>query len=55
MHAAAAEGAMQTVYAYSGRDLAESRRALSIMVRNEFTEGDVEIQPSWTPGARVET
>lgn len=37
---------MQTVYAYSGRDLAESRRALSVMVRNEFTEGDVEIQPS---------
>lgn len=37
---------MQTVYAYSGRDLAESRRALSAMVRNEFTEGDVEIQPS---------
>ena len=37
---------MQTVYAYSGRDLAESRRALSVMVRTEFTEGDVEVQPS---------
>lgn len=37
---------MQTVYAYSGRDLAESRRALSLMVRNEFTDGDIEIQPA---------
>lgn len=38
---------MQTVYAYSGRDIAESRRALAVMVRNEFTEGDVEIdQPT---------
>jgi len=37
---------MQTVYAYSGRDLAESRRALSVMVHNEFTDGEVEIQPT---------
>ena len=37
---------MQTVYAYCGRDIAESRRLLSVMVRNQFTEGDVEIQPS---------
>lgn len=36
---------MQTVYAYSGRDVAESRRALANMVRSEFTEGDVEIEP----------
>lgn len=36
---------MQTVYAYSGRDIAESRRALALMVRNEFTEGDVEVEP----------
>jgi AraC family transcriptional regulator, positive regulator of tynA and feaB len=36
---------MQTVYAYSGRDIAESRRGLAIMCRNEFTEGDVEIDP----------
>jgi AraC family transcriptional regulator, positive regulator of tynA and feaB len=34
---------MQTVYAYSGRDIAESRRMLATMVRNEFTEGDVEV------------
>lgn len=37
---------MQTVYAYSGRDVAESRRSLAVMVRNEFTDGDVEIEPS---------
>ncbi len=36
---------MQTVFAYSGRDVAESRRTLSVMVRNEFTDGDVEIDP----------
>ncbi len=36
---------MQTVYAYSGRDIAESRRGLAVMCRNEFTEGDVEIEP----------
>jgi AraC family transcriptional activator of tynA and feaB len=37
---------MQTLYAYSGRDIAESRRSLALMVRNEFTDGDVEIDPS---------
>jgi len=36
---------MQTVYAYSGRDIAESRRMLAMMVRNEFTDGDVEVDP----------
>jgi AraC-like DNA-binding protein len=36
---------MQTVYAYSGRDIDESRRGLAIMCRNEFTEGDVYIEP----------
>jgi len=36
---------MQTVYSYSGRDIAESRRTLAVMVRNEFTDGDVEIEP----------
>jgi len=36
---------MQTVYAYSGRDVAESRRGLAMMCRNEFTEGEVEIEP----------
>lgn len=35
---------MQTVYAYSGRDIVESRRALAAMVHSEFTEGDVEIE-----------
>lgn len=34
---------MQTVYAYSGRDVAESRRTLAMMVRDEFTEGDLEV------------
>jgi AraC-like DNA-binding protein len=38
---------MQTVYAYSGRDIVESRRSLAAMVRNESLVGDVEIdQPS---------
>lgn len=37
---------MQTVYTYSGRDIAESRRTLAAMVRNEFTEGDVDIEPT---------
>jgi hypothetical protein len=41
---------MQTVYAYSGRDIAESRRGLALMCRNEFTEGEVEIEP---PGGEV--
>jgi AraC family transcriptional activator of tynA and feaB len=36
---------MQTAYAYSGRDIAESRRGLTVMCRNEFTEGDIEIEP----------
>src|SRR3974377_1802226 len=43
--AAFAEGVMQTVWAYSGRDIAESRRTLAMMVRNEFTDGDVEVDP----------
>lgn len=34
---------MQTMYAYSGRDIAESRRTLATMVRNEFTDGDLEV------------
>jgi hypothetical protein len=34
---------MQTLYAYSGRDVAESRRMLATMVRNEFTEGELEV------------
>ncbi|HTV95619.1 MAG TPA: helix-turn-helix transcriptional regulator [Steroidobacteraceae bacterium] len=37
---------MQTVYTYSGRDVAESRRTLAAMVRHEFTDGDVEIEPA---------
>jgi AraC family transcriptional activator of tynA and feaB len=36
---------MQTVYAYSGRDVVESRRSLALMVQNEFTDGDLEIDP----------
>jgi AraC-like DNA-binding protein/mannose-6-phosphate isomerase-like protein (cupin superfamily) len=36
---------MQIVYTYSGRDLAESRRALSHWVHHEFTDGDVDIDP----------
>lgn len=39
------DAGMQTVYAYSGRDIAESRRGLALMCRNEFTEGDLEIEP----------
>jgi AraC family transcriptional activator of tynA and feaB len=34
---------MQTVYSYSGRDVAESRRTLATMVHTEFTDGDVDI------------
>src|SRR5579862_3466676 len=34
---------MQTVYAYSGRDIAESRRTLALTARDEFTDGDLEI------------
>ena len=37
---------MQTLYSYSGRDIAESRRTLAVMVHNEFTDGDVEIEPA---------
>src|SRR5580700_7907410 len=37
---------MQTVYAYSGRDIAESRRTLASWLRNDFTDGDVEVDPS---------
>jgi AraC-like DNA-binding protein/mannose-6-phosphate isomerase-like protein (cupin superfamily) len=36
---------MQILYTYSGRDVAESRRTLANMVRNEFTDGDVEVEP----------
>jgi AraC family transcriptional activator of tynA and feaB len=35
---------MQILYTYSGRDVAESRRTLANMVRNEFTDGDVEVE-----------
>jgi AraC family transcriptional activator of tynA and feaB len=35
---------MSIFYAYSGRDLAESRRTLAVMVRNEFTDGDLDIE-----------
>jgi AraC-like DNA-binding protein/mannose-6-phosphate isomerase-like protein (cupin superfamily) len=34
---------MQTWYAYAGRDAAELRRGLAVMVHNEFTDGDLEI------------
>ncbi len=37
---------MQTVYTYSGRDIAESRRTLAAMVRSEFTDGDIEVEPA---------
>jgi AraC-like DNA-binding protein len=43
---------MQTVYAYSGRDVAESQRGLTVMCRNEFTEGEVEVEP---PAGEVRT
>jgi AraC family transcriptional regulator, positive regulator of tynA and feaB len=36
---------MQTVYTYSGRDIAESRRTLATWVRNDFTDGEIEIEP----------
>jgi AraC family transcriptional activator of tynA and feaB len=36
---------MQTVYAYSGRDIAESRRTLASWLRNDFTDGDVDVNP----------
>ncbi len=36
---------MQVVYTYSGRDVVESRRTLANMVRNEFTDGDVDVEP----------
>jgi len=35
---------MQVLYTYSGRDIAESRRTLANMVRNEFTDGDIEVE-----------
>lgn len=35
---------MQTVYAYTGRDLVESRRTLQEILRREFTEGELEIE-----------
>ena len=37
---------MQTVYAYSDRDLVESRRALASVLQSELTAGDVEIESS---------
>jgi AraC family transcriptional activator of tynA and feaB len=40
-----AEGAMQVLYTYCGRDVAESRRTLATMVRNEFTDGDIDVEP----------
>jgi AraC family transcriptional regulator, positive regulator of tynA and feaB len=36
---------MQTLYAYSGRDPAELQRGLAVVVRNEFTDGDLDIAP----------
>jgi AraC family transcriptional activator of tynA and feaB len=36
---------MQTLYAYSGRDVAEFRRGLAVMVHDEFTDGDLDVAP----------
>jgi AraC family transcriptional activator of tynA and feaB len=36
---------MQTLYAYSGRDVAELRRGLAVMVHDEFTDGDLDVAP----------
>lgn len=36
---------MQTFYAYSGRDAAEFRRGLAVMVNTEFTDGELDIAP----------
>src|ERR1700739_2140780 len=36
---------MQTLYAYSGRDPAELQRGLAVVVRNEFTDGELDIAP----------
>jgi AraC family transcriptional regulator, positive regulator of tynA and feaB len=36
---------MQTLYAYSGRDVAELRRGLAVMVHDEFTDGELEVAP----------
>ena len=38
---------MQTVYAYSGRDVGKSQLTLAAMVRSESLEGDVEIDESY--------
>jgi AraC family transcriptional activator of tynA and feaB len=34
---------MQTLYAYSGRDAAELRRGLAVMVHDEFTDGELDV------------
>ena len=36
---------MQVLYTYRGPDFAECRRTLATMVQNEFTDGDVDVQP----------
>lgn len=36
---------MHTWYSYSGRDFVESRRALASMVRNDFADGDLDVEP----------
>jgi AraC-like DNA-binding protein len=36
---------MQTLYAYSGRDVAELRRGLAVMVHDEFTDGELDVAP----------
>jgi len=36
---------MQTLFAYSGRDVAELRRGLAVMVHDEFTDGDLDVAP----------
>jgi hypothetical protein len=36
---------MQTLYAYSGRDVAELRRGLAVVVHDEFTDGELDVAP----------
>jgi AraC family transcriptional activator of tynA and feaB len=36
---------MQTLYAYSGRDVAEFRRGLAVVVHDEFTDGELDVAP----------
>jgi AraC family transcriptional activator of tynA and feaB len=37
---------MNTWYSYSGRDFAESRRALAAIVQNDFADGDLDVEPA---------